>query len=256
MGERREREHTPSHPTNPRLSTRSPPHPPFKESRETLARLKRMAGFEAQDFDPPEHDVERTFRAHRTEREYGAEEAWRWALAAAIGVAMGVCGFAVDWGIGALNDVKFRRADEAIAASGGGFWRPAAVFIGTSAGFGAVAGGLVSFVSPLAAGSGIAEIKTYLNGIHIRGLLTVRGRERERERHGGRAALPLNLNPTSSSSPHHSSSSSHFRSARSSPSSPASSSPSPRAWSPGRKAPSSTAARSWAAAWPRWGRRR
>ena len=140
-----------------------------------------MAGFEAQDFDPPEHDVERTFRAHRTEREYGAEEAWRWALAAAIGVAMGVCGFGVDWGIGALNDVKFRRADEAITASGGGFWRPAAVFVGTSAGFGAVAGGLVSFVSPLAAGSGIAEIKTYLNGIHIRGLLTVRERERERE---------------------------------------------------------------------------
>ena len=143
-----------------------------------------MAGFEAQDFDPPEHDVERTFRAHRTEREYGAEEAWRWALAAAIGVAMGICGFGVDWGIGALNDVKFRRAADAIRDSGGGFWRPLAVFVGTSAGFGAVAGALVSFVSPLAAGSGIAEIKTYLNGIHIRGLLTVRWREREGEREG------------------------------------------------------------------------
>ena len=32
----------------------------------------------------------------------------------------------------------------------------------------------MSFVEPLAAGSGIAEVKTYLNGIHIRGLLTVR----------------------------------------------------------------------------------
>jgi len=144
-----------------------------------------MAGFEAQDFDPPEHDVERTFRAHRTEREYGAEEAWRWALAAAIGVAMGVCGFGVDWGIGALNDIKFRRAEQAIRASGGGFWAPAAVFVGTSAAFGAAAGGLVSFVSPLAAGSGIAEIKTYLNGIHIRGLLTVRGEGRGGEGRGG-----------------------------------------------------------------------
>ena len=37
-----------------------------------------------------------------------------------------------------------------------------------------VAGGLVSFVEPLAAGSGIAEVKTYLNGVHIRGLLAVR----------------------------------------------------------------------------------
>ena len=39
-----------------------------------------------------------------------------------------------------------------------------------------VAGGLVSFVEPLAAGSGIAEVKTYLNGVHIRGLLAVRFR--------------------------------------------------------------------------------
>ncbi len=31
-----------------------------------------------------------------------------------------------------------------------------------------------SFVEPLAAGSGIPEVKTYLNGIHIRGLLTIR----------------------------------------------------------------------------------
>ena len=37
-----------------------------------------------------------------------------------------------------------------------------------------MAGSLVAFVEPLAAGSGIPEIKTYLNGIHIKGLLTVR----------------------------------------------------------------------------------
>ena len=37
-----------------------------------------------------------------------------------------------------------------------------------------VAGSLVAFVEPLAAGSGIPEIKTYLNGIHIKGLLAVR----------------------------------------------------------------------------------
>ena len=37
-----------------------------------------------------------------------------------------------------------------------------------------MAGSLVAFVEPLAAGSGIPEIKTYLNGIHIKGLLAVR----------------------------------------------------------------------------------
>jgi chloride channel 7 len=29
-------------------------------------------------------------------------------------------------------------------------------------------------VEPLAAGSGIPEVKTYLNGVHIKGLLTLR----------------------------------------------------------------------------------
>ena len=41
-------------------------------------------------------------------------------------------------------------------------------------GYAVVAGSLVAFVEPLAAGSGIPEIKTYLNGIHIKGLLAVR----------------------------------------------------------------------------------
>jgi chloride channel 7 len=45
--------------------------------------------------------------------------------------------------------------------------------VGISLLYATVAGSLVSFVEPLAAGSGIAEVKTYLNGIHIRGLLTV-----------------------------------------------------------------------------------
>lgn len=56
----------------------------------------------------------------------------------------------------------------------GGFWAPYATFVSISVGYAIVAGSLVAFVEPLAAGSGIPEIKTYLNGIHIKGLLTVR----------------------------------------------------------------------------------
>lgn len=55
----------------------------------------------------------------------------------------------------------------------GGFWGPYVTFVSISLGYGIVAGGIVAFISPLAAGSGIAEVKTYLNGVHIRGLLTV-----------------------------------------------------------------------------------
>ena len=60
------------------------------------------------------------------------------------------------------------------APATGGFLAPYLTHISISAGFALVAGGLVSFVEPLAAGSGIPEVKTYLNGVHIKGLLTIR----------------------------------------------------------------------------------
>ena len=59
------------------------------------------------------------------------------------------------------------------AVHAGGFMAPFLMYVGISLLYASVAGALVSFVEPLAAGSGIAEVKTYLNGIHIRGLLAV-----------------------------------------------------------------------------------
>lgn len=54
-----------------------------------------------------------------------------------------------------------------------GFWSPFTTYMLISMLYASVAAALVSFVEPLAAGSGIAEVKTYLNGIHIKGLLAV-----------------------------------------------------------------------------------
>ena len=53
--------------------------------------------------------------------------------------------------------------------AGGGVWKPYAVFMAFCLGYSALSGALVSFGAPLAAGSGIPEIKTYLNGVHVRG---------------------------------------------------------------------------------------
>ena len=51
----------------------------------------------------------------------------------------------------------------------GGFWAPYITFITFCMGYASIAGCLVSFGAPLAAGSGIPEVKTYLNGVHIKG---------------------------------------------------------------------------------------
>ncbi|EFN52659.1 hypothetical protein CHLNCDRAFT_138594 [Chlorella variabilis] len=144
-----------------------------EESRETLGRLKRMAGFEAQDFDPVENDLQREFAVHRSEHDYATAETWKWLLSILIGAVMGVLAFLVDWGIEAMNGFKFATVRAAVAESGG-FVAPYLTHVGISLMFALVAGSLVSFVEPLAAGSGIPEVKTYLNGVHIKGLLTIR----------------------------------------------------------------------------------
>lgn len=144
-----------------------------EESRETLGRLKRMAGFEAQDFDPEENDLEREFSIHRSEHDYALADTWKWLLSILIGAVMGLLAFLVDAGIDGMNGFKFSAVRRAIADKGG-FMAPYLTHVGISLAFALVAGGLVSFVEPLAAGSGIPEVKTYLNGVHIKGLLTIR----------------------------------------------------------------------------------
>lgn len=81
---------------------------------------------------------------------------------------MGLLAFSVDLGIDNLNRLKYASV-RAVVRGAGGFWAPYAVFACFCVGYAAVSGCLVCFGSPLAAGSGIPEIKTYLNGVHIKG---------------------------------------------------------------------------------------
>jgi chloride channel 7 len=81
---------------------------------------------------------------------------------------MGVCAFAVDVALETLNTWKFAAVRAAVRA-GEGFWAPYAVFMAFCLAYAGAGGALVAFGAPLAAGSGSPEIKTYLNGVHIRG---------------------------------------------------------------------------------------
>ena len=83
---------------------------------------------------------------------------------------MGLCAFLVDLLLEILNSWKFDSVKTAIA-SAGGFWAPYVAFLFFTMGFSLVSGSLVSFVAPLAAGSGIPEMKSYLNGVRIKGAL-------------------------------------------------------------------------------------
>ncbi|CAD7699480.1 unnamed protein product, partial [Ostreobium quekettii] len=143
------------------------------ETKEALNRLHKMGQFESMSFDPLGNDVERAVQVGREHWDYILEEGWRWALSAVIGITMGTLAFLIDFGIESLNTWKFNTTLDALEKHGG-FWWPYCTFVGIAVIYATIAGGLVSYVEPLAAGSGIPEIKTYLNGVHIKGLLRLR----------------------------------------------------------------------------------
>jgi chloride channel 7 len=86
---------------------------------------------------------------------------------------MGFVAFTVDGLIDKLNAFKYGSVTTLIDShiSDASVW---VTFVAISCALAAVAGGACSYVEPLAAGSGIPEMKTYLNGVHLKGLLRLR----------------------------------------------------------------------------------
>ena len=76
--------------------------------------------------------------------------------------------FIVDIVLQRLNSFKF-NAVKAVVSHHGGFWAPYIVWLCFTMGYAALSAYLVTSFAPLGAGSGIPEIKTYLNGVHIKG---------------------------------------------------------------------------------------
>lgn len=136
-------------------------------------RLAKMKKFKSANYDPPETELHRLTELNRSELDYSQEESWRWIIAVLIGVCVGVTAFNVNWAIDALTTLKYSVTTRVID-SAGGFWAPYAVYMAFCLFYATLAASVVSFFEPLAAGSGIPELKTYLNGVQIEGLLTVR----------------------------------------------------------------------------------
>ena len=137
------------------------------------ARLKRMAAFDSHNYDPTDNDLEEQALRARKRSSYHAEEKWKWGMSVIIGITMDLIAFVVDGLIDKLNAFKFGSTTGLIASRVAAFptWL---TFVSIAALYSFVAGGMVSYVAPLAAGSGIPELKTYLNGVHLKGLLRLR----------------------------------------------------------------------------------
>ena len=149
-----------------------------RETNMASLRLRRMTAFESHDYDPIDCDIEEEQLRSRKRAEYQNEEWWKWTLSAIIGVVMGFVAFVVDGLVDKLNSFRFGMAMRLVVGDGENqdaskFYAYISSLFVTCC-LAAVAGGLVSYVEPLAAGSGIPELKTYLNGVHLKGLLRLK----------------------------------------------------------------------------------
>ena len=91
---------------------------------------------------------------------------------------MGFVAFVVDGLVDKLNSFRFGMAMKLVVGDGESkdaskFYAYISSLLVTCC-LAAVAGGLVSYVEPLAAGSGIPELKTYLNGVHLKNLMRLK----------------------------------------------------------------------------------
>ncbi|GAX79335.1 hypothetical protein CEUSTIGMA_g6776.t1 [Chlamydomonas eustigma] len=140
---------------------------------EAQSRIKKMQEFTSDDYDLAETDLHRELLLGMTKGQFNLEQVAGWFMCFAVGFSVGLLAFFFNWGIVGLSSLKFNTTKSFISPDGG-FAAPFFIFLSFSALYGTVAGLCGTYFSPQAAGSGIPELKGYLNGIHVKGLLTIR----------------------------------------------------------------------------------
>ena len=132
-------------------------------------RLQRASKFESIDYSEPGSDIQNSWNLERPPADYHRAELWKWIIPCICAVIMAFTSWLVGSTITTLTRMKFAATETLFEQEE--FLLAYLVFMGFNLAFATIAGCLVSLVSPLAAGSGISEVKTFLNGVRIPGLL-------------------------------------------------------------------------------------
>ena len=105
--------------------------------------------------------------AAKTMRGFARENVLRWVVVILIGILTALFALAIDLGVTGIAERKFALTKNIISKCGDCFALPFITYVCSNFLLIAVASFLVAFVEPLAAGSGIPEIKCYLNGVRV-----------------------------------------------------------------------------------------
>jgi chloride channel 7 len=137
----------------------------FKQVTTDRSEVKDM--YESLDYDPMENFVYSNSLAGKTLRAFARENVWKWVVVILIGGITALFALAIDYGVTTISEFKFSLTRNIIAKCGDCFILPLFTYICSNLILVSVASFLVAFVEPVAGGSGIPEIKCYLNGVRV-----------------------------------------------------------------------------------------
>lgn len=138
----------------------------------TVAEKKLMFSYESLDYDTPVNVMyEREANVDRR-RDVKRLQIAQWIVFALIGVMTGALAYALSKAVEYFTDLKFKATLPEVAD--GYLVKPFLTFLGISLLYVGFSSYLVAFVEPVSGGSGIPEIKGYLNGTNYQRFLRLK----------------------------------------------------------------------------------
>jgi len=134
---------------------------------------KKEAKYESLNYEPISNSLTFAKKVSKKDANYLRTSLYKWIVTFFVGLFTGLIGFLIDFCVRHITSFKFSTVQSLIDQTSS-FWLPALAFVGISVFLVVIATSLVSFVEPIAGGSGIPEIKCYLNGVKVPNVVRIK----------------------------------------------------------------------------------
>jgi H+/Cl- antiporter ClcA len=133
---------------------------------------RRMHSYSALDYEEPSSDVHTLATLRQTKGEQSSFVFWNWATFWGVGVTVGVLAYLIKEAVAALTSLKYRAVNQLLTDPSVDRSAAFGAFLGISVAYGLISSLLIVYVEKTAAGSGIPEVKAFLNGTNTPRFLT------------------------------------------------------------------------------------
>lgn len=135
---------------------------------------KMRLKYESLDYDEIENYLSLKQAVARTKSFFTRQTIIRWLITLLIGVSIALVAFAMDMGVRWLTFARFYFTHLIAKGCDDCFWKPYLIYTSVTTILIAISSSMAVLVEPVAGGSGIGEIKCYLNGVKVPHILRVK----------------------------------------------------------------------------------